>query len=156
MKILIIEDKKSHIEAAYKLLARHELTVVTTADDAFAAFEGPEFPFEAVLTDMLMPNSTRAGGNRNSFDKESPYGLNFLWRAAAKPGVKFIGLLTDANHHSGTMAAAFDGFPLNTVFTVNQAKAILCREASHSFVDADGKTVYGKAWDTVLDYLTGA
>lgn len=156
MNVLVIENDPRHIHSAKESLKGHNLTVLQSADQAFEMFErNPEFSFDAVLIDMQMPNSNREGGNQRSLDKESPYGLNFIWRAAAMQSVKYIGLLSDGNHHNSPMSAAFDGFPLNQIFQLNQAKVIFCREVYHGFRGEDGEAFKGKAWDIILAYLTG-
>ena len=79
----------------------------TTPVEATASFqELPPVPFDAVLLDLNMPAektaSCMAGG-----EGEVPYGFILALRAV-QCGVKYVGIITDANHHSGPLTAALD------------------------------------------------
>lgn len=87
------------------------------------------FPFEVVLTDMMMPMSrkTIAPGVFNS-GEQVPYGFIIALKATLC-GAKFVAMVTDTNHHEGAMSAALDhlgeayyrdGFKPN--FVVNGAR----------------------------------
>ncbi len=79
----------------------------TTPAKAIASFQKlPPVPFDAVLLDLNMPAektaSCMAGG-----EGEVPYGFILALRAV-QCGVKYVGIITDANHHSGPLTAALD------------------------------------------------
>lgn len=57
MRILVIEDNPIHQESARETLLGHETTIVGTVDDAWRLLSERPFPYEAVLTDMLLPVS---------------------------------------------------------------------------------------------------
>ncbi len=95
------------------------------------------FPFDVVLTDMMMPmaKETLADG---VFDPrvQMPYGFVIALEAARR-GAKFVAMLTDTNHHKGPMSAALDYFgpayypdvddcihEKPVVFTINGASAV--------------------------------
>ena len=76
-------------------------------DDAEAKSMIP-IPFEAVLTDMMMPMS-KGGLVPRVFDpiEQVPYGF-ILALKAALCGAKYVAMVTDTNHHEGAMSAAID------------------------------------------------
>ena len=88
------------------------------------------FPFEAVLTDMMMPMGMR----ETLFDafnpaEQVPYGFVIALKAALR-GARFVAVVTDTNHHKGAMSAALDHFGgrefehNHSNFVINGAKAI--------------------------------
>ncbi|MEK7619803.1 MAG: hypothetical protein AAB413_01010 [Patescibacteria group bacterium] len=74
---------------------------------AHSAAEIP-FPFEVVLTDMMMPmgdwNTLRDACDPS---QQIPYGFVLALRAAQR-GAKWVAMVTDTNHHKGAMSAAID------------------------------------------------
>src|SRR3989338_8860011 len=66
------------------------------------------FPFEVVLTDMMMPMGDW-GTLRDACDPSQhvPYGFVLALRAAQR-GAKLVAMVTDTNHHKGAMSAAID------------------------------------------------
>lgn len=101
------------------------------ANDEAEAKSVVSFPFEVVLTDMMMPMSreTLAPGIFSP-GEQVPYGFVIALRAALR-GAKFVAMVTDTNHHEGAMSAAMDhlghayyhnGFKPN--FVVNGAKVM--------------------------------
>ncbi|HCC22595.1 TPA: hypothetical protein DF272_00215 [Candidatus Falkowbacteria bacterium] len=89
------------------------------------------FPFEVVLTDMMMPMSSQTLAPEVFNHRERvPYGFVIALRAALR-GARFVAMVTDTNHHQGAMSAAIDhlgdtyyrdGFKPN--FTVNGARVM--------------------------------
>lgn len=131
MRILVIEDKEAHRKSAEETLAGHEITIVDSFDKAMDLLSKDSTPFEAVLTDMMMPMSrqTLAPGVFNP-SEQVPYGF-ILALKATLCGAKFVAMVTDTNHHQGAMSAAIDhlgqayyrnGFKPN--FVVNGAKVM--------------------------------
>lgn len=66
-------------------------------------------PFDAVLTDMMMPMSEGTSLMDELFDpkKQVPYGFIVALHAAAH-GAKFVAVVTDTNHHHSAISAALD------------------------------------------------
>ena len=66
------------------------------------------FPFDVVLTDMMMPMSSKTLA-REAFNprEQVPYGFVIALKAALC-GAKFVAMVTDTNHHKGAMSAALD------------------------------------------------
>ncbi|MDO8624644.1 MAG: hypothetical protein Q7R47_01070 [Candidatus Diapherotrites archaeon] len=89
------------------------------------------FPFDVVLTDMMMPMSRKTLGDGVFNAREQvPYGFIIALRATLC-GTKFVAMITDTNHHKGAMSAAIDhlgdayyhaGFKPN--FVINGARVM--------------------------------
>lgn len=193
MKILVIEDKAQHQESARATLQGHDVTILTSFEEAVEALEEtvdrkkvqqgmqdagfaqlPEdkelrqkywdlkdqlmnqaiapFPYDVVLTDMMMPMSglTLAPGYFKP-SEQVPYGYVIALRAALR-GAKYVAMVTDTNHHHGAMSAALDqlssgyyteGFKPN--FLINGAKCM--------FVHAPFTDDQSKNWGQVLKDL---
>lgn len=148
MKILVIEDKQIHQQSARQTLEGHEVTIIGSFDESVELFkercdwekqkqlksEGMHyseamaqsmipFPFEAVLTDMMLPMSSD-GVNPSVFNPNElvPYGYLLALKAAQR-GVKLVGLVTDANHHKVPIAMGLDLIQ-GKRFTINGAVCI--------------------------------
>lgn len=89
------------------------------------------FPFDVVLTDMMMPMSKRtlASGVFNPTE-QVPYGFVIALKATLV-GAKFVAMVTDTNHHKSAMSAAIDHFGPSYYnerakpnFTINGAKVM--------------------------------
>ena len=105
MRILVIEDSPDHIESAKRTLEGHELTIVSYFDEAMELMKPDEF--DAVLTDMMLPMSNKL--DKNYYKTTDPVSCGFIIALRATLcGAKYIGMLTDINHHKGAMAAALD------------------------------------------------
>lgn len=110
MRILVIEDSEKHVESAKMTLSSHELTIIGSFDEFRKAFGGENIietpPFDVVLTDMNMPMGKRNPyGSNYDREKAESYGLIIALKAAMA-GIKFVALLTDANHHNDGMSSA--------------------------------------------------
>ncbi len=150
-RILVVEDKEMHQNAAREILKDHEVTIVSSFDEAmnlmvrkidkgnvanlltkagfptqsssvdkdrwsayWKAREKAEaeslipFPFDVVLTDMMMPMSSRTlSPDAYRYGEQVPYGFVIALRATLC-GAKFVAMVTDTNHHKGAMSAAID------------------------------------------------
>ena len=126
MKILLIEDKQLHINAAKEQLKEHELTFCTSYDEAkekLGSTNGnwydseKEFPFDVVLTDLFLPPSPiGVTNNKNgainmkqeAFEKfgEIPYGIIFALLSIRRNTPVVI--VTDSTHHSHPIIWALD------------------------------------------------
>lgn len=169
MKILVIDDNEIHRNSAKAQLCNHDLTVLSTYDEAESIVKNPH-PFEAVFTDLLLPASSYMQSSNKFVGQEMMVGL-FLGLLAAKNGAKYVAVFTDKDHHHHPGAACFDafnkkrcGFPVP--FTVEGAKMILCNRWIRQFEkenlakeakwdEDEKKTVWAKDWSTLLDYITG-
>lgn len=88
------------------------------------------FPFDAVLTDMMMPMSRKTlAPGIFEYSEQVPYGFIIALRAALF-GAKYIAMLTDTNHHQGAMSAVLDHLgnasyhSMTPNFEINGTKAI--------------------------------
>jgi|GEM_PF-6129627 len=127
MKILVIEDNPANIESAKKSLAGHEVTVLTTLNDAFNFFmkwmrirsygaDGHDkhevFPFDFVLTDLHISTDgyledTEKGDGISIRGLESlPAGMA-LAMAVANLGVR-VGIVSDSDHHKNAYNLLLD------------------------------------------------
>ena len=115
MKILVIEDKQMHQESAQQTLVGHDVTIVSSYDEAVKLMNKNYYPssasnfnFDAVLTDMNLPMSHQTlVPEAFSVDEQVPYGF-VLALMAANCGAKYVAMVTDTNHHKGAMSAALD------------------------------------------------
>jgi len=128
--------------------------------------------FDAVLVDLLVPNSGQSqGGKWSRTQEEMPVGA-FIALLAAKNGAKYAAVLTDSSHHDHPASACFDAFNKYegqpTSFKVNDCKMIFCNNRNwvEEFDPKDfskpleyeqykdrSDTVRGKNWLALLDYL---
>jgi len=136
MRILVIDDNQTHLDAAVAQLGdEHEVVVASSYDkgrdqlapevdytkvrelcdggmsmaEAKKAAATPEISFDVVLCDLLMPASRHQQGPDGArfVGQEMPIGI-FLAILAAKNGVGHVGLLTDSDHHSHPASACLD------------------------------------------------
>jgi len=149
---------------------------------AKATEQATSYPdFDVVLTDLLMPPSLRAQGDKGMrfIGQEMPLGTTIALLALTV-GIKNVAVATDADHHDHPASAAFDRFrSRNTpsgvkVLCTNHVNFILFDEETwepveHAFLDTDeGKAKYpqvewnqytgianGKDWGLILQQLLG-
>ncbi|MFA6100092.1 MAG: hypothetical protein WC750_04440 [Patescibacteria group bacterium] len=119
-KILVIDDSANNQASAVESLkdSGYEVTVVGTYDEAVKAlgqcdiaWSGEGEPFEVVLCDLLMPagKETMGPDGMEYVGQEMPLGFA-LAMAAVMHGAKYIGVVTDMNHHNHPASAAMDRF----------------------------------------------
>lgn len=118
MKIIVIDDKQKHLDAAIQTLIGHDVTICSTYDDALELLEGQYW--DAVLCDLLMPAGRDAQGPKGKkyVGKEMPVGWS-LALFAARRGAKYVAVISDMNHHDHPASAMIDR--IGTVY-VNTAK----------------------------------
>lgn len=161
MKILVVDDKVIHRESAAETLPNHELTIVSSFDEAMdLLFEIQDIckiplQFEAVLTDMLMPmsRSTLAQGIYRHGELVS-YGFIIALKAAMR-GAKYVAMVTDVNHHYSAISAALDY--LGSAYYSGREDVFYINGAKVKFVHApfvkpenDEKKEWRKDWGRVL------
>lgn len=179
LNILVIEDKAAHRQAAIDQLADHNVKVVSsfflgmqllggTALDRSNNESGRgnyQKDFHVVLTDMNLPVSDMKGLSPECYKpgEEAPYGFVLALRAA-QAGARYVGMLTDTNHHQGIMSHALDAMAApywgecgwqseqNSVFTINGAKCLFVHAPMTRKGD-DTSSVRVKDWKAVLAYL---
>jgi len=137
--------------------------------------------FDVVLTDLLVPASRDAQGDKGMkfVGQEMPLGTTIALQALIM-GIKNVAVVTDMNHHHHPASAAFDGLGSKTcklegvnIICTNHVECVAIDTetqelVSDEFVDSpEGKVkypgdwsnrqglVYGKDWKRVLDKLTG-
>ncbi len=106
-RILVIEDSELHQISAREQFKEYILEIAVDYESGVKAIE--KVP-DVMLTDLMMPkgnaNTLSPEGMQYLFD-EFPYGFP-LALLAAKQGVKYIGVVTDINHHNHPMSACLD------------------------------------------------
>lgn len=157
MKILVIDDKKLHRDAAVDQFQGHDLTVVETYDEGQKALGydnedrmTSKHDFDAVFVDLMLPASDQQQAGFDLAGTEMPVGI-FLALLAAKNAAKpcQVGLLTDTNHHQHPASACIDAFgdKFNdpSVLDVGSSKLILANQ--HRFIGDRGE----KKWKALLE-----
>ncbi|MDP3774758.1 MAG: hypothetical protein Q8Q85_10890 [Gemmatimonadales bacterium] len=178
MRILVIDDGTEHLEAARAQLgSAHDVVLAGTYDEGRELLRGQR-GFEVVLCDLLMPASGNMLGSKEGLrlvGQEMPIGI-FLAILAAKNGAKYVGLLTDSDHHSHPASACLDAIQRNEghpdAFRIEGATVVLsnCRNWIRNFDPSDLATpiaydvayarekagdslVRAKYWPALLDRL---
>lgn len=159
MKILVIDDKTIHIEAARAQFADHKLTTAGSYDEGkrliYGSYSAPPQYFDAVLVDLLMPASGEAQvqDGLRFVGQEMPIGI-FLALAAAMNGAKYVGVFTDTNHHFHPAAHCLDLFhgkegsnSCLEALDICGARVILSN--NYNWIEDNG----GKDWKKLLDYI---
>ena len=171
LNILVCEDTAKNLEAAREQLAEHNVFTARTLVEAmqhlgnkvfediegykdYLKREGTSVPayknnIDVVLTDMYIP-----GGNMPIYslgDQLAPVGVMIALRAASL-GVKLVGLMSDANHHSDAMTCGIDmligtWFSTERPLTINGSKVVFTTAAKD--YERDG----AKDWKKLLDGL---
>jgi CheY-like chemotaxis protein len=180
LEILVVEDQQHHQEAAKQLLKEHNVTIVSTYDEATNLLKIPNIcdeglvqpSYDAVLTDMFL---TQGEGRCLSPDRQHlaseqmPFGYPIALMACQK-GVPYVVIVSDANHHSGPMAYSMDFFSnmFNDVRTIlqfgNTRLAIINREIKNSkYLNGNGKIISTrqnvtdatpvKNWKDAIEYV---
>ncbi len=109
LNILVLDDNAAHRASAEHQLAGHNLTVVSSYNEASELLES-NIKFDMALLDLMMPaaDMRTLGENAKEFHgKELPMGTILAFQAL-KAGVKKVAVLTDTNHHNHPASAAFD------------------------------------------------
>lgn len=142
MSILVVDDKAVHREAAIAQFAgSYLITIATTYAQALQQVRTGSY--DAVLTDLMLPASVETLGQdavEQFAGQEMPLGFVIALLAAFN-GAKYVGVVTDMNHHSHPMSAALDH--LRMQFTVQDARLVFCNSGAGG----------GKDWQSVLNAL---
>ncbi len=163
MKILIIDDNRTHLNAATTQLgAEHSLTVAQSYDEGKRLLLAEPFGFEAVLCDLLMPASGEQQGRDGMryVGQEMPVGI-FLALFAAQRGAKYVAILTDSDHHGHPSSACLDMFLnrdncLPAPFQVCETKFLMSNTSNHLIFIRDSDDQFlrtEKNWSKLLDHL---
>ncbi|MEK7607170.1 MAG: hypothetical protein AAB444_03185 [Patescibacteria group bacterium] len=113
MKILVIDDTRTNLDAAKQTLVGHELTLAASYDEAYKLLEKPrgevQPPFDVVLCDLLMPAGAVEQGTDGMkyVGQEMPVGLALALMAVLQ-GAKYVAVVTNLNHHQHPAAALLD------------------------------------------------
>lgn len=155
MRILVVDDKQEHLQAATSQLgSTHQVETRDEYTEAVALLT-EDAPFDVLLSDLLMPAEPQTLGKEGLrfLGHEIPIGLVLAFRAAAV-GVKHVAVITDANHHNHPMSAAIDWInpaywrdEKNRVFQVNESRVLV----AHAPLTEDGCKDWAKALAVVLD-----
>lgn len=127
MNILIIDDNDLNIQSARQTLAGHNVTTVSTHDEAIRLLmagskwnpqtqleEHGHHGYEVVLCDLLMPAGKKAMGPKGKefIGQEMPVGLA-LSLIAALHGASHVAVATATNHHDHPASAMIDPIESN-------------------------------------------
>ncbi len=116
MRILVIDDIQNNLVSAILTLDGHELVTEGDAEKAHSLIRNEKW--DAVLTDLWMPTPQGQSAfgvgldpsrmQDDSIKDTMPIGLVFALMAVTR-GVKYVGVLTETNHHTDRLTAALDG-----------------------------------------------
>lgn len=114
LEILVVEDTVEHIERAKRLQEVHNVTVVGTYKEGVCEIGTKQY--DVVLTDLFMPwfcfPQYPLSNPERRDEVTTPQALGYpLAMVALAAGVQYVGIVTDANHHTGAMAASTDDVP---------------------------------------------
>jgi CheY-like chemotaxis protein len=142
VRVLVIDDTVMHQKSALSLLVDCDLTVAIDYDEAMGLLESNQY--DAVLTDMEMPSSTKLSCYQ--LGKMIPYGL-LIATEAARVGAKHVAIVTNLNHHTDPFAAAFDHFSHHD-YIINGA---VVKYMHAPMININGE--YVKNWKSALQEL---
>ena len=151
MKILVIDDRAIHCNAAKAMLKDHELAVVSTYGEAQNTLLSSSY--DVVLTDLLLPATTDVHGEGTGMvGQEMPLGTTLAFLALSR-GVKYVAVVTDTNHHDHPASAAFDVFHAgpsgkNEVFSIGSVR-VLCTNHPNDLIYVDERTFEPVAYDSL-------
>jgi len=162
MKILVIDDYAGNQSAAKAQLAAHDLTIVSTVDEARDLLCSKESTqhFDAVLCDMLMPGGCECyiGYETAKLSaQEMPVGFALTLMAVIH-GAKYVAMVTDTGHHHHPISALIDSLetagwknniPIRRIFSIDGARVGYYHAP---MVKVEGGT-YSKDWGKVLTTL---
>lgn len=177
LNILVCEDTPKHLQAAREQLAEHNVLTASSLIEAMQYLgnktmedipgyadtimdEGLPVPkyvgnIDVVLTDMYMP-----GGNMPVYslgDQLAPVGIMIALRAASL-GVKWVGLMSDSNHHCDAMTCGIDMLSgtwptTKRPISINGSKVVIST-AKTDWIPEKKESV--KSWKWLLDGLLEA
>lgn len=113
MKILVIDDTHTNLDAAKQTLAGHELTLAASYDKAYEFLKkldgDAQPPYDVVLCDLLMPAGTVQQGPKGMkyVGQEMPVGFALALMAVLQ-GAKYVAVVTNLDHHQHPAAALLD------------------------------------------------
>jgi len=205
LKILVIDDTEIQREAAKVQLKDHDLTIVGDYDAAAdllhpkwddwscryrhednipyeqkkTEWEAHNPGFDVVLTDLMMPpghDNLGSDTHAKFAVDQMPVGM-FLAMMAACKGVKFVGIVSDTNHHVHPAGAALARLPASDGIQVGDARMYFAHCYTEQVLKEDlspfksrcegvvndewqrnyqwekENAIYVKSWKKVLDLL---
>ena len=142
MKILVIDDKKENIESAKKTLAGHELTFITSHDEAISKMfpksvtwekKSLENDYDLMIADLLMPVGKFMQSEIEHVGEEMPVGFHLILMGSMLNIPKIL-LCTDMGHHSHPASAWLD-----CIGKIKMKKSTVYFDNNPSFIEIDGK-----------------
>lgn len=103
LRILVVDDSSIHRAAAEAQLAGHDLAVAKDFAEGQEKILNGEY--DAVMVDLHLPSGELRG--LNGQHNPAPVGTALALLAVQK-GVRYVGVLTDANHHADFASASLD------------------------------------------------
>lgn len=161
MKILVIDDTQKHLDSAVKTLEGHDVTLCSSYDEALKLLEekavDTRLPYwDAVLCDLLMPAGKDAMGAKGDqyIGQEMPVGWS-LALVAARRGARYVGVLSDTNHHDHPASAMLDRLDDEHwephIFNIDGASVLMT-----NWVEYADNEKRDKHWGKLLDRLINA
>lgn len=141
MRILVIDDSKTHRDAAVAQLGNdHEVVTASDSNEGLKLLgsgyghgedKSNVHQFDVVLCDLLMPSPGRA-----CYSEDMDAGI-YLAITAARNGAKYVGLLTDSNHHEHPAADCLDSIERDEswpdVFSIDGA--LVCLANTRNWIE---------------------
>jgi len=168
MNILIVDDNPTHRESASEQFvgSGHDITVAATYEEAEALFRpvAGKFrtAFDAVLVDLMLPGPKGAARRETGVGVEMPIGV-ILALIALQQEVKYIGVLTDTNHHDHPASSCLDFFGRSPFYheekvapcLIDAGQSRICLD-NHTFMkqrEIGDRWVRYKDWKSFFDFI---
>jgi len=151
MKVLIVDDNDLHCQAAVQTLSEHDLTIVSSYDEAYVLIqktgrmhapsaETRTTSFDAVFCDLLMPAGSIAQGIEGQplVGQIMPVGWALAINAALR-GVRYVAVISDMSHHDHPGSALLDQMKFQ-IFELHGARALFTNYLNklyHPVVDSE-------------------
>ncbi len=146
--MLVVEDDKSHLEAAKEQLKMYDLVTAKSFDAGLDALENNLV--QVLLSDLMMPKGTsRVMGEKGMehIFEQMAYGFPLALIAAQKYNVGRIAVITDMNHHNHPMSYALDHF--RGPMKIDGSVIVFM----HAPMVKKGE-IYVKDWNMALEYIS--
>lgn len=109
---------------------------------------GTKAPYDVFLTDLMITEEAYDNRIKRSVTSEQPLGYPLIFFAAQKM-VPYVGLVTSANHHQGSMARTIDMFPKEPMIV--SGSKVLLRNASSAYQLKNGLFVPAPQYDSAKE-----
>jgi len=152
LKILVVEDKKENQIAAEKMLSDYDVTIADSYDVAMDYLKDENNNYDAVLTDMNMPQGRGdCQADKSVKDDILPFGYAIAM-FALKEQVPYIGIVSDSNHHNDQFAYTLDflrGYQEEGVYQIGSSKIVVEDKLANCL--PDGRVISDPDFDEMSD-----